>query len=139
MFSRLKKSRKSAVASLVIGCVFSWVKSVVALTYIIDYRFLRMANPENSLAKLNLVKRIRMALDYQEKQEKTLENITNEPIKLFKNNSKLGSDFSIARSANDLLRNEITKLQHQCWCNVQYLWCEKLEISGYRQSWKILT
>ena len=52
-----------------------------------------------------------MALDYQEKHDRTLENITNEPIKLRKNNSKLGSDFSIARSANNLLRNEITKLE----------------------------
>ena len=56
-----------------------------------------MAHTENSLAELNQDERVRTAISYKERQERTLAIITNGLVKLRKNYSKLGSDFSIAR------------------------------------------
>ena len=86
-----------------------------------------MAHPEISLAKLNKFELIIIALDYQEKQERTLEKGTNRAAQAY---SKLEPDLIIARSVNGSVKNQVTVLEHKCCSNPQYCKRAMLKISG---------
>ena len=71
-----------------------------------------------------------MALDYQQKYDVTLDEITKELAELRKSYKKLESDLVVTKAVNEPLRNQIVKLERQCWSNAQYSKRETLEISG---------
>ena len=89
-----------------------------------------MAHTENSLSRLNKDDLIRLALDYQQKYDITLDKISKELAELRKSYNKLESDLAITKAVNELLRNQIITLERQCWRNTQYSRRETLEISG---------
>ena len=89
-----------------------------------------MAHTENSLSRLNKDDLIRLALDYQQKYDITLDKISNELAELRKSYNKLESDLAITKAVNESLRNQIITLERQCWSNAQYSRRETLEISG---------
>ena len=71
-----------------------------------------------------------MALDYQQKYDVTLDEITKELAELRKSYKKLESDLVVTKAVNEPFRNQIVKLERQCWSNAQYFKRETLEISG---------
>ena len=89
-----------------------------------------MAHTENSLSRLNKDDLIRLALDYQQKYDITLDKISKELAELRKSYNKLESDLAITKAVNESLRNQILTLERQCWSNAQYSRRETLEISG---------
>ena len=89
-----------------------------------------MAHTENSLSRLNKDDLIRLALDYQQKYDITLDKISKELAELRKSYNKLESDLAITKAVNESLRNQIITLERQCWSNAQYSRRETLEISG---------
>ena len=89
-----------------------------------------MAHTENSLSRLNKDDLIRLALDYQQKYDITLDKISKELAELRKSYNKLDSDLAITKAVNESLRNQIITLERQCWSNAQYSKRETLEISG---------
>ena len=88
-----------------------------------------MAHTENSLSRLNKDDLIRLALDYQQKYDITLDKIGKELAKLRKSYSKLEPDLTITKAVNESLRNQIIMLKRQYWSNAQYARRETLEIS----------
>ena len=88
-----------------------------------------MAYTENSLSRLNKDYLIRLALDYQQKYDITLDKISKELAELRKSYNKLESDLAITKAVNESLRNQILMLERQCWSNAQYSRRETLEIS----------
>ena len=60
----------------------------------------------------------------------TLTGIRNELSDLKKAFEKLGSDLSVARQVNSVLRERVTSLERQCWGNSQYSRRECLELTG---------
>ena len=56
--------------------------------------------------------------------------IRNELFDLKKDFEKLGSDLSVARQVNSVLRERVTSLKRQCWNNSQYSRRECLELTG---------
>ena len=56
--------------------------------------------------------------------------IRNELFDLKKDFEKLGSDLSVARQVNSVLRERVTSLKCQCWNNSQYSRRECLELTG---------
>ena len=88
-----------------------------------------MAYTENSLSRLNKDYLIRLALDYQQKYDITLDKISKELAELRKSYNKLESDLAITKAVNESLRNQIITLERQCWSNAQYSRRETLEIS----------
>ena len=60
----------------------------------------------------------------------TLTGIRNELSDLKKAFEKLGSDLSVARQVNSVLRERVTSLERQCWSNSQYSRRECLELTG---------
>ena len=88
-----------------------------------------MAHTENSLSRLNKDDLIRLALDYQQKYDITLDKISKELAELRKSYNKLESDLAITKAVNESLRNQIITLERQCWSNAQYSRRETLEIS----------
>ena len=56
--------------------------------------------------------------------------IRNELSDLKKDFEKLGSDISVARQVNSVLREKVTSLKPQCWSNSQYSRRECLELTG---------
>ena len=89
-----------------------------------------MAHTENSLSRLNKDDLIRLALDYQQKYDITLDKISKELAELRKSYNKLESGLAITNAVNESLRNQVITLEHQCWSNAQYSRRETLEISG---------
>ena len=89
-----------------------------------------MDHTENSLSRLNKDHLIRLALYYQQKYGITLDKISKELAELRKSYSKLESDLAITKAVNESLRNQILRLERQCWSNAQYSKRETLEISG---------
>ena len=89
-----------------------------------------MAHTENSQSRLNKNDLIRLALDYQQKYDITLDKISKELAELRKSYNKLESDLAITKAVNESLRNQILTLERQCWSNAQYSRRETLEISG---------
>ena len=89
-----------------------------------------MAHTESSLSRLNKDDLIRLALDYQQKYDITLDKISKELAELRKSYNKLESDLAITKAVNESLRNQILTLERQCWSNAQYSRRETLEISG---------
>ena len=88
-----------------------------------------MAHTENSLSRLNKDDLIRLALDYQQKYDITLDKIGKELAKLRKSYNKLEPDLTITKAVNESLRNQIIMLKRQYWSNAQYARRETLEIS----------
>ena len=89
-----------------------------------------MALSEAALKKLSKDEIINLALDYQSKFDSTLAGISNELSDLKKDFEKLGSDLSVARQVNSVLRERVTSLERQCWSNSQYSRRECLELTG---------
>ena len=89
-----------------------------------------MAHTENSLSRLNKDDLIRLALDYQQKYDITLDKIRKELAELRKSYNKLESDLAITKAVNESLRNQILTLERQCWSNAQYFRRKTLKISG---------
>ena len=89
-----------------------------------------MAHTETSLRRLNKDDLIRLALDYQQKQDITFDKITTELTGLRKSYNKLDSDLAITKTVNKSFRNQIVTLERQCWSNAQYSRRETLQISG---------
>ena len=87
-----------------------------------------MAHSENSLSRLNKDDLIRLALDYQQKYDISLDKISKELAELGKSYNK--SDLAITKAVNESLKNRIITLERQCWSNAQYSRRETLEISG---------
>ena len=71
-----------------------------------------MALSEAALKKLSKDEIINLALDYQSKFDSTLAGISNELSDL-KDFEKLGSDLSVARQVNSVLRERVTCLEKQ--------------------------
>ena len=88
-----------------------------------------MALSEATLKKLSKDEVINLVLDYQSKFDFTLARISNELSDLKKDFGKLGSDLSVARQVNSLLRERVTSLERQCWSNSQYSRRECLELT----------
>ena len=95
-----------------------------------------MAHSENWLSRLNKDDLIRLALDYQQKYDITPDKISKELAELRKSYNKLESDLAITKAVNELLRNQILKLERQCWSNAQY---SRRKLWKYLEYQKILT
>ena len=81
---------------------------------------------EAALKKLFKDEIINLTLDYQSKFDFTLAGISNELLSdLKKDFQKLGSDFSVARQVNLVLRERVTNLGRQCRNNSQYSRCQR--------------
>ena len=89
---------------------------------------------EATLKKLFKDEIINLALDYQSKFDSTLAGISNELSDLKKDFEKLGSDLSVARQVNSVLRERVTSLERQCWSNSQYSRRECLELTGIAET-----
>ena len=70
-----------------------------------------MALPEAALKKLSKDEIINLALDYQSNFDSTLAGIRNKLYDLKKDFEKLGSDLSVARQVNSVLRERIISLE----------------------------
>ena len=89
-----------------------------------------MAHTENSLSRLNKDDLIRLALNYQQKYDITLDKINKKLAELSKTYNKLESDLAITKAVNESLRNQILTLERQC-CSIAQCSCGKTpEISG---------
>ena len=101
-----------------------------------------MALSEAALKKLSKDEIINLALDYQNKFDSTLAGISNELSDLKKDFEKLGSDLSVARQVNSVLRERVTSLERQCWSNSHYSRRKCLELVFLKQViiklWKAL-
>ena len=76
-----------------------------------------MALTEAALKKLFKDEIVSLGLDYQNKFDFTLASIRNDLTeKCFE---KLGSDMSVVRQVNSVLRERVTSLERQCWSNSQ--------------------
>ena len=76
-----------------------------------------MALTEAALKKLFKDEIVSLGLDYQNKFDFTLASIRNDRTeKCFE---KLGSDMSVVRQVNSVLRERVTSLERQCWSNSQ--------------------
>ena len=73
-----------------------------------------MAHTENSLSRLNKDDLIRLALDYQQKYDITLDKISKGLAELRKSYNKLESDLAITKAVNESFRNQIITLERQC-------------------------
>ena len=89
-----------------------------------------MAHIENSLTRLNKDDLIRLALDFQQKYDITLDKISKELAELCKSYNRLESDLAITKAVNESFRNQILTLERQCWSNAQYYRWKTLQISG---------
>ena len=89
-----------------------------------------MAHTTESLLKLSKDDVVRLALDYQHKQDQLLNKINQDLTELSKNYTKLESELQISKSVTSLQRQQIIALERQCWSNEQYSRRECLEISG---------
>ena len=89
-----------------------------------------MARTTESLLKLSKDDLVRLALDYQHKQDQLLNKINQDLTELSKNYTKLESELQISKSVTSLQRQQIIALERQCWSNEQYSRRECLEISG---------
>ena len=76
-----------------------------------------MALSEAALTKLSKDEIVSLALGYQNKFDSTLTSIRNELSDLKKDFEKLGSDLSVARQVNSVLKERVTSLERQCWSN----------------------
>ena len=63
-----------------------------------------------------------------------LPSLKNELSDLKKDFVKLGSDLSVARQVNSMLRERVTSLEHQCWSNSQYSRRECLKLTGISET-----
>ena len=88
------------------------------------------AHTTESLLKLNKEDLVRLALDYQQKENMLLNKINQELIELRKNYTRLESELYISQSVTTKQRKQIITLERQCWSNEQYSRRECLEISG---------
>ena len=79
-----------------------------------------MALSEAASKKLSKDEIVSLALGYQNKFDSTLAGISNELSDLKKVFEKLGSNLSVARQINSVLRERVTSLEGQCWSNSQY-------------------
>ena len=89
-----------------------------------------MAHIENSLTRLNKDDLIRLALDFQQKYDITLDKISKELAELSKSYNRLESDLAITKAVNDSFRKQILTLERECWSNAQYYRWKTLQISG---------
>ena len=92
-----------------------------------------MALSEAALKKLSNDQIINLALDYQSKLNATLAGIRNELSDLKKDFEKLGSDVSVDRQVNSVLRERVISLERQYWSNSQYSRRECLELTDIPQ------
>ena len=93
-----------------------------------------MALSEAALNKLSKEEIINLALDYQSKFDSKLAGIRNELSDFKKDFEKLGSNLSVARQVNSVLRERVTSLERQCWSNSQYSRRECLELTGFPET-----
>ena len=70
-----------------------------------------MALSEAALKKLSQDEIINLALDYQSNFDSTLAGIRNKLYDLKKDFEKLGSDLSVARQVNSVLRERMISLE----------------------------
>ena len=89
-----------------------------------------MAHIENSLSRLNKDDLIRLALDFQQKYDITLDKISKELAELCKSYNRLESDLAITKAVNESFRKQILTLERQCWSNAQYYRWKTLQIFG---------
>ena len=89
-----------------------------------------MAHIENSLSRLNKDDPIRLALDFQQKYDITLDKISKELAELCKSYNRLESDLAITKAVNESFRKQILTLERQCWSNAQYYRWKTLQIFG---------
>ena len=89
-----------------------------------------MAHTSESLSKLNKEDLVRLALDYQHKQDTLLNKINEDLSELRKNYSKIESELEISKNVTELQKKQIIALERQCWSNEQYSRWECLEIAG---------
>ena len=73
-----------------------------------------MALSETALKKLSKDEIINLALDYQSKFDSTLAGMRNELSDLKQDFENLGSDLSVARQVNSVLREMVTSLEREC-------------------------
>ena len=93
-----------------------------------------MAHTLASLEKLGKSDLARLVIDYQNKFDTVLNNITSELLDLKNKFTKLESDLEISRNVNNKLVDQVTRLERKCWENEQYSRRECIEISGIPQS-----
>ena len=89
-----------------------------------------MAHTEVSLSKLTKEELVRIALDFQKKQDLLLNKINKDLTDLSKNYLMLESELSVSRTVTANQRKQIVELERQCWSNEQYSRRECLEIAG---------
>ena len=89
-----------------------------------------MAHTENSLSRLNKDDLIRLALDYQQKYDITLDKISKELAELCKSFNKLESDLAITKAVNESFRNQIPTLERQFGATLNTPRQKTLEILG---------
>ena len=89
-----------------------------------------VAHTSESLSKLNKEDLVRLALDYQHKQDSLLNKINEDLTELRRNYTRLESELQISKSVTTLQQKKIVALERQCWSNEQYSRRECLEISG---------
>ena len=89
-----------------------------------------VAHTSESLSKLNKEDLVRLALDYQHKQDSLLNKINEDLSELRKNYTRLESELQISKSVTTLQRNQIVALERLCWSNEQYSRRECLEVAG---------
>ena len=89
-----------------------------------------MAHTEVSLSKLTKEELVRIALDFQQKQELILNKININLNELSKKYVMLESELSISRTVTTNQKKQIIELERQCWMNEQYSRRECLEVAG---------
>ena len=94
-----------------------------------------MALSEATLKKLSKDKIINLALDYQSQFDSALARTRNELLR----NEKLGCDLSVPWQVNSVLRERVTNLERQCWSNSQCSRREYLELTGIPETNNINT
>ena len=79
-----------------------------------------MVHTESSLGRLSEDDLLRLALDYQQRQEITFDKITKKLSEPRKSYTKLKSDLAITKGVKELFRNRTIILERQRWSNTQY-------------------
>ena len=88
-----------------------------------------MALNLESLMKLGKEMLAGMVLDYKDKVDTTLTNISKELADLRNKFTKLESDLDISKNINSKLSSQLTEVERKFWANDQYPKRECLEIS----------
>lgn len=89
-----------------------------------------VAHTEVSLSKLNKDELVRIALDFQQKQDLLLNKINSDLTDLKKSYAMLESELLVSRTVTTRQKKQIIELERQCWSNEQYSRRECLEVAG---------